>query len=57
MFWLDGEQEAVRGRIFSGALIRERVVEIKRAGSILGGTHVKQAGEMGEIVGHIRLLK
>ena len=57
MFGLDRKHEAVRGRIFGGVFARQRVVEIKRAGGVLGAAHVEQAGEMGEVVGHVRLLK
>ena len=52
MFWMDGEHEAVRWRIFGGSVIRQCVVEIECAGSVFGGAHVKQARKVREIVGH-----
>ena len=52
MFWLDGEQEAIRGRIFGGIVIRQSVVEIERAGSVFGGAYVEEAGKVRVIVGH-----
>lgn len=52
MLGLNGKLKPVRRGILSAIFIRERIVEIERAGGLLGGAHVKQAGEMGEIVGH-----
>jgi len=52
MLWLDGEQEAIRGRIFGGIVIRQSVVEIERAGSVFGGAYVEEAGKVRVIVGH-----
>jgi len=52
MFWLDGEQEAVRWRIFGSIFSSQSVVEIERAGGVLGSAHVKQARKVRVIVGH-----
>ena len=52
MFWLDGEQEAVRRRVFGGIVIRQSVVKLKRAGGVFGGAYVEEARKMRVIVGH-----
>ena len=53
----DREKEALRGRFVRRAFPGQRVVEVERAGGVLGCADVEQAREMGEIVGHDRLLK
>ena len=52
MFWLDGEQEAIRWWIFGGIVIRQSVVELKRAGGVFGGAYVEEAEKVRLIVGH-----
>ena len=52
MFWLDGELEAVRRRIFGGIVVRQSVVEIECASGVFGGAYVEQAGKVHVIVGH-----
>ncbi|AMM86105.1 hypothetical protein AZF01_18585 [Martelella sp. AD-3] len=56
MLWLDGEQEAIGGRILNGIVIRQSFVEIQRAGSVFGGAYIEQARKVREIIGHDSLL-
>ncbi|CAH1666985.1 hypothetical protein CHELA40_12920 [Chelatococcus asaccharovorans] len=54
---LNREQEAFGGRVFGGVFRRKLIVNVERAGGVVGGDDVEQAREAEMIVGHDRLQK
>jgi len=57
MLGLDRQEETVGRRLFRSAFFGKLIVEIEGASGVVGRPDVEQAGKMGEVVGHVGLLK